>query len=211
MRVARATGRNGDARCVRAAGGAAQLGESAFFCPSETCRIAYFDAFERRLETDQLSRPAYPKDPAAPICGCFGVTCDEIEADVREGVATRTRALLDRAKSSKAHCSQMAASGQSCVAAVQRVFHEVPRRQVTWGKLPACLFLRSAVGHENLNPVERQLPSASDIIAVGDSEGWQAGSLPHGAGRAQLLGPPSFTARMLWKTQGPGPRRNRRK
>jgi hypothetical protein len=100
----------------------AQLGESAFFCPSETCRIAYFDAFERQLETDQLSRPAYPKDPAAPICGCFGVTCDEIEADVREGVATRTRALLDRAKSSEAHCTQMAASGQSCVAAVQRYF-----------------------------------------------------------------------------------------
>ena len=78
------------------------------------------------VSVGQLVKPVYPKDPAAPICACFGFTSEEIEADVREGVATRTRALIERAKSSAARCSQMAANGQSCVPAVQRVFHEVP-------------------------------------------------------------------------------------
>jgi hypothetical protein len=99
-----------------------ELGDSAFFCPSETCRVAYFDAFERQVDVDVLARPAYPKDPQAPICGCFGFTQGEIEDDVREGVATRTRALIERAKSSEAHCSKLAANGQSCIPNVQRCF-----------------------------------------------------------------------------------------
>jgi hypothetical protein len=105
-----------------------QLGEPACFCPSETCPVAYFDAFERAVMVEQLARAAYPKDPNAPICGCFGVTCQEIEADAREGVATRTRALLERAKSSEARCSQMAPNGQSCVPSVQRYFMKLRQR-----------------------------------------------------------------------------------
>jgi hypothetical protein len=98
------------------------LGESAFFCPAESCPMAYFDAFDRSVTTADLVRPVFPKDPQAPICACFGVTCDEIEADVREGVATRTRNVIDRAKSPEARCSKMAANGQSCVSNVQRYF-----------------------------------------------------------------------------------------
>ncbi len=105
-----------------------QLGESANFCPSETCPVAYFDAFERLVTHNQLAKPSYPKDPAAPICGCFGLTEEDVEEDVREGVATRTRALLERAKSSEARCSQMAANGQSCVPAVQRYFMKCRNR-----------------------------------------------------------------------------------
>ena len=99
-----------------------QLGEAASYCPSESCPVAYFDAFDRRIEVAQLARPVYPKDPEAPICGCFGFTCAEIDEDVREGVATRTRAQLERARSPAARCSQYAANGQSCIANVQRCF-----------------------------------------------------------------------------------------
>jgi hypothetical protein len=99
-----------------------QLGEAASFCPSETCPVAYFDAFDRRVEITLLARPVYPKDPSAAICGCFGFTCADIDEDVREGVATRTRAQLDRARSSEARCSQSAPNGQSCIANVQRYF-----------------------------------------------------------------------------------------
>ena len=99
-----------------------QLGETACFCPSETCPVAYFDAFERLVTFGQLVKPVYPKDPDAPICGCFGATREAIEEDVREGVATRTRALIERAKSPEARCSHLAANGQSCVPAVQRYF-----------------------------------------------------------------------------------------
>jgi hypothetical protein len=99
-----------------------QLGETASFCPSETCPVAYFDAFERLITVGQLVKPVYPKDPNAPICGCLGMTREAIEEDVREGVATRTRALIERAKSTEARCPQLAANGQSCVPAVQRYF-----------------------------------------------------------------------------------------
>jgi hypothetical protein len=105
-----------------------QLGETASFCPSETCPVAYFDAFERLVTQSQLAKPSFPKDPDAPICGCFGLTREDIEEDVREGVATRTRALLERAKSSEAHCSQMSPNGQSCVPAVQRYFMKCRNR-----------------------------------------------------------------------------------
>jgi hypothetical protein len=98
------------------------LGESAAFCASETCLVVYFDAFERQATVDDVSRPPYPKDPAAPICGCFGFTEAEIDEDIREGGATRTRAAIERAQSDAARCAQMAASGQSCVANIQRYF-----------------------------------------------------------------------------------------
>ncbi len=100
----------------------AQLGAEASFCPTATCPVAYFDAFDRQVQITQLSRPVYPKDPDAPICECFGFTCAEIDEDLREGVATRTRAQLERARSSSAHCSQCAPNGTSCVANVQAYF-----------------------------------------------------------------------------------------
>ena len=69
-----------------------------------------------------LRRPVYPKDLESPICGCFGFTREEIEQDVQEGVATRCRELLAKAKSPQARCAVMAADGRSCVPEVQRYF-----------------------------------------------------------------------------------------
>ncbi len=60
----------------------------AYFCPSPKCAVAYFDSFERFILVNALSRPAYPKDPTAPLCACFGVTRQDIEQDVDEGVVT---------------------------------------------------------------------------------------------------------------------------
>ena len=90
------------------------------FVPRRRARSLISTRSNRHVSVGQLVKPVYPKDPCALICVCFGFTSDEIEADVREGVATRTRALIERAKSSAARCSQLAANGQSCVPAVQR-------------------------------------------------------------------------------------------
>jgi hypothetical protein len=98
------------------------LADSAFFCPYDKCDVVYFDMFDRHVRTDALRRGVYPKDPRAPICGCFGLTADDIEADVREGVITRTRALVEKAKSPQACCRTQSASGQSCVGDVQRYY-----------------------------------------------------------------------------------------
>ena len=80
------------------------------------------------MTVHQLVKPVSPKDPDAPLCGCFGLRHEDVEEDVREGVATRTCALLERAKSSEARCSQMAANGQSCVPAVQGYFMKCRQR-----------------------------------------------------------------------------------
>jgi hypothetical protein len=98
------------------------IAEQAFFCPAATCDVAYFDAFERVVRCDSLRKPACPKDPTAPLCACFGLTIDDVEADLAEGTPTRVRALLAKAKSPEAHCQTLAASGQSCIAEVQRCY-----------------------------------------------------------------------------------------
>jgi hypothetical protein len=99
-----------------------KVADPANFCRSPKCDVVYFDSFERVVLSGDLERPVYPKDPDAPICACFGLTRADIEQDVREGVTTRTKAVLEKAKSSEARCRQRAANGQSCVAYVQRYF-----------------------------------------------------------------------------------------
>jgi len=96
------------------------LPDTAFFCQFARCEVVYFDQFERMVNTDRLPRPIYPKDPDAPICECFGLTCEDIEADVLEGGVRRVKELL--AKTPLAHCVTQAPSGQCCMPEVQRYF-----------------------------------------------------------------------------------------
>lgn len=98
------------------------LTDSAFFCPFEKCDVVYFDLFERTIDKSQIGTPVYPKNAAAPICACFGVCVDDIDADIREGVVTRTRAAVERAKSPAAQCATKSPSGKSCVAEIQRYY-----------------------------------------------------------------------------------------
>jgi hypothetical protein len=99
-----------------------RISQRSNFCPSPRCAVAYFDGFERAVLVSELGRPVYPKDPTAPICACFGLTCEQIDDDVAEGVATRTRAILEKAKSAEARCAGLAANGRSCVAYVQKYY-----------------------------------------------------------------------------------------
>jgi hypothetical protein len=99
-----------------------RVAQSANFCPSARCGVAYFDSLERMVLATELKRPVYPKDPAAPICPCFGLTRADIEQDVREGVVTRTKAALEKASSPEARCAEMAANGRPCVAYVQKYY-----------------------------------------------------------------------------------------
>ncbi|MEX0612680.1 MAG: hypothetical protein WD229_11225 [Pirellulales bacterium] len=98
------------------------LADAAFFCPFARCPVAYFDSFERAVEADRLAVPVYPKDPQAPICGCFGFTVEEIEQDIRDGGVERVRGLLARSKGAEADCTRRSPSGQCCIADVQRYY-----------------------------------------------------------------------------------------
>jgi hypothetical protein len=99
-----------------------KLPDTAFFCPFARCDVAYFDQFDRTVTADRLPRPIYPKAPDAPICDCFGFTCEDIEADVLEGGVRRVKELLAKSKSPLARCVTLAPSGQCCMPDVQRYF-----------------------------------------------------------------------------------------
>ncbi|HEV3341850.1 MAG TPA: hypothetical protein VG125_15900 [Pirellulales bacterium] len=98
------------------------LPESAYYCPFARCEVGYFDQFDRWVASDKLLHPAYPKDPAAPLCPCFDFSCEEVEADVREGGTRRVKELLARTKSSSARCTTMSPSGQGCMGELQRYY-----------------------------------------------------------------------------------------
>ena len=98
------------------------LTDSAFFCSQPRCGVVYFDLFDRVVEESAVKTPVYPKNPAAPLCACFGLTCEDVEEDIREGTVTRTRACVEKAKSPEARCAVASPSGQPCVAEVQRYY-----------------------------------------------------------------------------------------
>jgi hypothetical protein len=100
----------------------AKMPESAWFCNFPRCEVAYFNEFEEVILADELVCPVYPKDFDAPICACFGLTYDDVEADVRDGKPTRIRELLTKSKSSAARCQTLAADGRCCTALVQELY-----------------------------------------------------------------------------------------
>ena len=99
-----------------------KMGDSAWFCGFPRCDAAYFNLFEAVVTVDELRAPVYPKDFDAPICACFGLNYDDVEADVRDGAPMRIRELLARSKSSEARCHDLAADGQCCMSAVQELY-----------------------------------------------------------------------------------------
>ena len=99
-----------------------KLGDSGWFCGFARCDVAYFNLFEMVVEVGDLNAPVYPKDLDAPICACFGLTYDDVEADVRERTPRRIRELLAKSKTAEARCTELAADGRSCMSAVQELY-----------------------------------------------------------------------------------------
>ncbi|MCC6491871.1 MAG: hypothetical protein IT424_02500 [Pirellulales bacterium] len=108
-------------RHIRAAS-RSKLGDFAWFCGYARCEAAYFNLFDAVVLTDELNAPVYPKDLNAPICACFGLGYDEVEADAQEATPRRIRELLAKSKSPEARCAALAADGRSCMSAVQELY-----------------------------------------------------------------------------------------
>jgi Zinc binding domain len=100
----------------------AKMHDAAWFCGYPHCEVAYFNQFEAVVTTGELRAPVYPKDLDAPICACFGLKYDEVEADVAEGTPTRIRDLLAKFKTPTANCATLAADGKCCIGAVQELY-----------------------------------------------------------------------------------------
>ena len=99
-----------------------KLRDAAWYCPAGQCEVAYFNQFEMVVMISELRGPVYPKDLDAPLCACFGFSYDDVVADVRDGIPTRIRELLEKSKSSAAHCQSHAVDGQCCLREVQRLY-----------------------------------------------------------------------------------------
>jgi len=104
------------------AAGAEELADVAYFCPFPRCEVAYFDALERYVGIERLQTPVYPKTLAAPICPCFGLTTEDIDADLAEGHPRRVRELLAKSKSPAAQCAQKSPTGRCCMPEVQKYY-----------------------------------------------------------------------------------------
>jgi hypothetical protein len=102
----------------------ATLGAAACYCASPECRNAYFNAWGAVVPVDQLTGPAWPKDPNAPICPCFGLRAEDVVADAREGRKDRIKDLRDRSEGSEARCAERCPDGRSCLPRVLRLFRE---------------------------------------------------------------------------------------
>jgi hypothetical protein len=105
------------------------LAESAFFCSESQCDVVYFDDFSGQVTRREFAGPIPIKDVVAPLCSCFGLTRDEIEQDIAEGIVTRTKAAVLQAQSDAARCSTRAPNGRSCVAEIQGYFFKCKQRQ----------------------------------------------------------------------------------
>jgi bacterioferritin-associated ferredoxin len=101
------------------------LSASSYFCPTPNCPVAYFDAFESTVLAADLVRPVYPKDPAAPICPCFGLTEADVRLDVEEGTPRRIRELVAKSKSLAARCGETSPTGRSCLPEVQKRYFKL--------------------------------------------------------------------------------------
>jgi hypothetical protein len=99
-----------------------KMHDAAWFCGFPRCEVAYFNIFEAVVTVDELKAPVYPKDLDAPLCACFGLTYDDVEADVGEPQPTRIRAVLAKSKTTDAQCQTLAADGQCCMKAVQELY-----------------------------------------------------------------------------------------
>lgn len=99
-----------------------RVGDSAWYCPYARCDVAYFNLFEATVPVEQLNAPVYPYDLDAPICGCFGLTYDDVAADVREGAPTRIRKLYAKSQTIEAQCTRLAVDGRCCMSTVQELY-----------------------------------------------------------------------------------------
>lgn len=99
-----------------------RLPATAWYCSQSSCDVAYFTPLGVVVLLSELRSGVYPYDPDAPLCACFGLSYDDVLADVDAGVPTRIRQLLADSRTSAAACALKAVDGQCCLTQVQKLY-----------------------------------------------------------------------------------------
>ena len=102
----------------------APLSGTVYYCANPKCRTAYFNAWGAALPADQVTGRAWPKDPEAPICPCFGMKAGDVVGDARAGRKDRVKDLVEKSRGPDARCAQLSPDGACCVPRVMRLFRE---------------------------------------------------------------------------------------
>lgn len=100
------------------------LGDKAYYCVDSGCPIAYFNGWGTSVPREAMLGPAWPKDPGAPICPCFGLRAEEVVEDAVAARKDRIRALAERSKSPDARCLEASPDGRCCLPRVLRLYQE---------------------------------------------------------------------------------------
>ena len=98
--------------------------DAAHYCVNSGCPIAYFSPWGSSVASEHLTRTAYPKDPAGPLCSCFGITAEEVIEDALAGRKERVRDLMERSKGPEARCIERSPDGLCCLPRVLRLFRD---------------------------------------------------------------------------------------
>ena len=100
------------------------LGDRAYYCGNPACPTGYFSAWDAAVPLERLKSRAWPKDPQAPICPCFGLRPADIIDDARAGKKSRVLEIREESDAPDSRCPRLSPDGRCCVAQVMRLFRE---------------------------------------------------------------------------------------
>lgn len=100
------------------------LGDRAYYCASPSCSVGYYNAWGGVVSIDRLKSRAWPKDPNAPLCPCFGLKASDVVDDARAGRKGRVLEIREEADAPDPRCVGLSPDGRCCVAQVMRLFRE---------------------------------------------------------------------------------------
>jgi len=100
------------------------LGERAYYCVNSGCHTAYFNTWGVSVPFERMTRTAYPKDPEAPLCPCFGMSVSDVVEDARQGKRDRIRDLATKSQGPDARCAETCPHGVTRLPRVLRLFRE---------------------------------------------------------------------------------------
>ena len=114
---------SGETLAAHVASDAAEsLGEPVAYCGTDTCDVAYFDLLERTVPVAWSTGVPWPKDPDGALCACFGLTADDVDADILSGSVERVRNIVRQAGQPGTECVRRSADGRACTGRVQRYY-----------------------------------------------------------------------------------------
>ena len=100
------------------------LGDRAYYCAHPSCAAGYYSAWDAVIPLARLRSRAWPKDPSAPLCPCFGLRDADLIEDARSGRKNRVLEIREESDAPDPRCPRTAPDGRCCMPLAMRIFRE---------------------------------------------------------------------------------------